>query len=140
VPAFGARPLGELSVDDIREFVAELAGDVDTGELSAKTVNNVLGYLVVCLNSAVDDGVLAVNPALRVQRLPATHIEREYLHLDEIPRYLDACSETYRPLAELLIGTGLRISEALALRVGDLELEETRGTVIVGSCRLRLGI
>jgi integrase len=66
-----------------------------------------------------------------VQRLPPAHIERDYLRLDEIPRYLDACSDVYRPLAELLIGSGLRISEALALRVGDLELQETGGTVVV---------
>jgi integrase len=131
VPAFGARSLGELSVDDIRQFVAELAEEVEAGELAAKTVNNALGTLIVCLNSAVDDGLLAVNPALRVQRLPPAHIERDYLRLDEIPRYLDACSDVYRTLAELLIGSGLRISEALALRVGDLELEETGGTVVV---------
>jgi integrase len=131
LPTFGARSLGELSVDDIREFVAELAEEVEAGELAAKTVNNALGTLVVCLNSAVDDGLLAVNPALRVQRLPPAHIERDYLRLDEILRYLDACSAAYRPLAELLIGSGLRISEALALRVGDLELHETGGTVVV---------
>jgi hypothetical protein len=53
-------------VDAIREFVAELADEVEAGELAAKTVNNTLGTLVVCLNSAVEDGVLAVNPALRV--------------------------------------------------------------------------
>jgi integrase len=131
LPAFRERPLGELSVDAIREFVAELAGEVETGELAAKTVNNALGTLVVCLNSAVEDGVLAVNPALRVQRLPPAHIEREYLRLDEIPRYLDACSDVYRPLAELLVRSGLRISEALALRIGDLELEETGGAIVV---------
>jgi len=106
LPAFGGRPLGELSVDAIREFVAELAEEVEAGELAAKTVNNALGTLVVCLNSAVEDGVLAVNPAVRVQRLPQAHIEREYLRLDEIPRYLDACSDVYRPLAELLLGSG----------------------------------
>ena len=131
MPAFGARSLGELSVDDIREFVADMAEGVEGGELAAKTVNNALGTLVVCLNSAVDDGQLAVNPALRVQRLPPAHIERDYLRLDEIPRYLDACSGVYRPLAELLVGGGLRISEALALRISDLELAETGGTIVV---------
>jgi integrase len=87
--------------------------------------------LVVCLNDAVEDGLIVANPALRVQRLPPAHIEREYLRLNEIPHYLDACTEIYRPLAELLIGSGLRISEALALRVGDLELEDTRGAIVV---------
>jgi Phage integrase, N-terminal SAM-like domain len=114
LPAFASRPLGALSVDAIRDLVAELAEGVAAGDLAVKTVNNALGTLVVCLNDAVDDGLIATNPALRVQRIPPAHIERDYLRLDEIPRYLDACSEVYRPLAELLIGSGLRISEALA--------------------------
>jgi len=131
VPTFGRRPLGELSVGDVRAFVADLAESVEAGELAAKTVNNALVTLVVCLNDAVEDGLIVANPALRVQRLPPAHIEREYLRLSEIPAYLDACSEIYRPLAELLIGSGLRISEALALRVGDLDLEATGGSIIV---------
>ena len=129
-----------MSVDDVREFVAELAEAAEAGELASKTVNNALGTLVVCLNSAVADGLLSVNPALRVQRLPPGHIERDYLRLDEIPRYLDACSAIYRPLAELLIGAGLRISEALALRIGDLELGETGRTVVVYRSRKNDGI
>jgi len=93
--------------------MAALAEEVEAGELAAKTVNNALGTLVVCLNDAVKDGLIPTNPALRVQRLPPAHIERDDLRLDEVPLYLDACSEIHRPLAELLIGSGLRISEAL---------------------------
>jgi integrase len=140
LPAFGARSLGELYVDDIREFVAELAEAVEAGELAAKTVNNALGTLVVCLNSAVDDGLLSINPALRADRLPPAHIERDYLRLEEILRYLEACSSVYRPLAELLIGSGLRISEALALRISDLELADTGGTIVVYRSRKNDGV
>ncbi len=140
LPAFGRHPLGALSVDAIRDFVAELAEAVEAGDLAVKTVNNALGTLVVCLNDAVDDGLIATNPALRVQRLPPAHIERDYLRLDEIPRYLDACSEVYRPLAELLIGSGLRISEALGLRLGDLELEATGGMIVVYRSRKKDGV
>jgi integrase len=131
VPAFGCRPLGELSVEEIRDFVAVLAEAVEAGEVAAKTVNNALGTLVVCLNDAVQDGLIASNPALRVQRLPPEHIERDYLRLDEIPRYLDGCSDIYRPLAAVLIGSGLRISEALGLRLSDLELEGSGGVIVV---------
>ncbi len=140
LPAFGPRPLGELSVDAIRDFVGELAEEVEAGELSAKTVNNALGTLVVCQNAAVDDGLLSTNPALRVQRLPPARIERDHLRLDEIPRYIDACSSVYRPLAELLIGSGLRISEALALRLGDLELTGSGGTIVVYRSHKRGGV
>jgi integrase len=43
--------------------------------------------------------------------------------MHEIRPYLDSCADYYRPLAELLIGSGLRISEALALRFGHLDLQ-----------------
>lgn len=131
IPAFGRLTLGELSVERLRDFVADMAARVDAGEIAPKTVNNTLATLVVCLNQAVEDGHIAANPALRIRRLPAAHVEREYMRLEEIPIYLDSCVDVYRPLAELLIGSGLRISEALGLRVSDLELETTGGVIVV---------
>jgi hypothetical protein len=73
---------------------------VEAGEVAPKTVNNALGTLVVCLNAAVKDRVIAANPAIGVERLPRAHIERHYLRLQEISPYLDACLDVYRPLAE----------------------------------------
>ncbi len=137
LPAFASIPLGRLGVEQVRVWMAEQAEAVGGEEIAPKTVNNTLGTLVVCLNAAVEDGLIASNPALRVERLPAAHIEREYLRLHEIPLYLESCSEVYRPLAELLIGTGLRISEALALCVGDLQLEAGGGMIVVYRSRKR---
>jgi hypothetical protein len=65
LPAFGGRPLGELSVDAIREFVAALADEVEAGVLAAKMVDNALGTLVVCLNSAVEARTRRPTPAFR---------------------------------------------------------------------------
>ena len=62
------------------------------------------------------------NPCKAVPPLRHAAPELDYLRMDEIPRYLDACPEHYRPLAELLIGTGTRISEALALTWSDVDL------------------
>ncbi len=131
LPVLGASPLSSVGVDQVRSLIADLAEHVGAGEVSAKTVNNTLGTLVVCLNAAVEDGLIAANPAQRVERLPRAHIERDYLRLQEIPPYLDSCVNVYRPLAQLLIGTGMRISEALALRIGDLQLERTGGLIVV---------
>jgi integrase len=136
-PALGEVPLGRLEVEHVRGLMDELVEGLEADELSAKTINNTLGTLVVCLNAAVEDGLIVANPALRVPRLPAAHVEREYLRLNEISVYLESCSEVYRPLAELLVGSGLRISEALALRVGDLELEPSGGVVVVYRSRKR---
>ena len=134
---FASIPLGRLGVEHVRAWMEEQAEAVDAGERSPKTVNNSLGTLVVCLNAAVEDGLIPTNPAMRVERLPLGHIEREYLRLHEIPLYVDSCSDLYRPLAQLLIGSGLRISEALALLVGDVELEQTGGMIVVYRSRKR---
>ncbi len=131
LPAFADKRLGSSRSTTSATFIADQAEAVEAGELAAKTVNNALVTLVVCLNDAVEDGLIVANPALRVDRLPPRHIEREYLRLHEIPIYLDSCSDVYRPLAEVLIGSGLRISEALALRIGDLELDDSGGVIVV---------
>jgi len=131
LPLLGEVELGRLGPDQAREAMNRWIEGMEAEELAPKTVNNTLGTLVVCLNAALEDGLIASNPALRVRRLPPAHIERDYLRLHEIPVYLDSCSAIYRPLAEVLMGAGLRISEALALRTNDLELGGTAGTIVV---------
>jgi integrase/recombinase XerC len=50
----------------------------------------------------------------------------DFVRLHEIPRYLDACEQWYRLLAEVLIACGLRISEALALNWAHVDLNGRR--------------
>jgi len=131
LPAFAGIRLDKLGIEQVRTWMDEQAEAVEAGEIAAKTINNTLGTLVVCLNAAVKDRVIASNPALGIERLPPAHIEHDYLRLHEIPLYLDACLEVYRPLAEVLVRAGLRISEAIDLQIADLELEETGGFIVV---------
>jgi len=114
--------LTKLSTPVVETWLARVAQD---GDYSPKTINNALATLVACLNDACRKGKLPRNPAAGVQRLPTGHIERDYLRLTEIPRYLNACTDAYRPLAELLIATGMRISEATALTWLDVDFENS---------------
>ncbi len=122
-PAFGERKPTALTTAETRDWMAAQDELVEAGLIAPKTVNNALGVLVACLNQAAEDGLIPVNPAARVQRLPLEPAERDWLRLHEIALYLDSCSPTYHPLAATLIGTGLRISEALALRWDHVELD-----------------
>ena len=131
LPAFRDTRLDKLDVEQVRSWMEQQAEAVEAGEAAPKTVNNALGTLVVCLNAAVKDRVIGSNPAVGVDRLPRAHVERHYLRLREIPLYLDACLDVYRPLAEVLLHAGLRISEAIALQIGDLELEDAGGVIVV---------
>jgi integrase len=113
VPYFGERRLTAITTFEVRDWLLELH---EAGGYAPKTLNNALGVMVAALNRAVADRLLPLNPAAGVERLPLGHVERDWLRVHEIGPYLDACSSVYRPLAELLIGSGMRISEALALR------------------------
>lgn len=124
VPFFGGDQLSSIDPDRVREWLAVMVKLVDAGELSPKTVNNARTCLSVAFNEAVRRGLLSRNPCAGVPALPLERTEIEFLSLAEIDLYLEACSEAYRPLAEFLIGTGARISEAVASRWADLDFDE----------------
>ena len=70
--------------------------------------------------------MIATNPAENADRddpleLPYERPTMLYLNREEALRYLDACRAWYRPLAEVLIGAGLRIGEAIALEWRDVD-------------------
>lgn len=109
--------------------------------ISVKTINNSLKVLRVALGHAQEDGLIAVNPAASTPgsrnriKLPEEHREMDFLRLYEIPRYLDGCAPHYRPLADVLIATGLRIGEALALEWQHVEFDN--GVLLVLGSRKR---
>jgi integrase len=72
---------------------------------------------------------------LDVRPLAIEFSERPYLRLEQINLYVDACRPHYRPLAEFLVGTGARVSEAIALRIDDVDLRA--GAVKVHKQRVR---
>lgn len=55
VPAFGDVRLDRLSTELVRSWRDEQAEAVEAGDYAAKTINNTLGTLVVCLNAAARD-------------------------------------------------------------------------------------
>jgi hypothetical protein len=102
-----------MEVEHVRDLMDVLTDSMEAGEIAPKTVNNTLTTRVVCPNEAKKDKLMVANPALEIPKLPDAHVEREYLRLHEIPVYLDSYSPVHRPLAEVLVGSGLRISEAI---------------------------
>jgi integrase len=119
--------LTKLQTAHVEHWLASLVAE---DRLAPATINNALVTLVACLNSALRRGKIVRNPAAGVQHLPDRHTERDYLRLDEIPRYLDSCSAAYRPLAEVLIATGMRIGEALAPTWRDVDVDNRAIRVI----------
>lgn len=126
-PTLGTYPLG--AIDSVA--VATLINKLDKDGRSGKTIANIHGILSASLNAAVADRKIALdhNPC-KGMRLPRgneaeideahflTHAEYNALEdvlADKWPRWV--------PLVRTLVGTGMRWSEATALRVGEVDLE-----------------
>jgi integrase len=128
IPAFGPLRLRDITRDCIEAYLADLD---NSGELSRKSINDSLIPLKGVLGRAVRDGVILANPALDLDRDEPLKLPREapsmlYLNREDTHRYLAACPDWYRPLAEVLVGTGIRLGEALALEWRDVPMGEVR--------------
>lgn len=104
------RDLSTLQASDITRF-----RDREAKELSRATANLSLKVLRVCFSEAVRQGLLAVNPAVRVPVLK-THDKsaRRAFTFPEIKRILKACSEDAEWRGLVLFGL------YLGQRLGDL--------------------
>lgn len=97
---------------------------------SAKTVKNTHGVASLLYKAAVEEGLRATNPFAGIQLPKVDDGEGDdemcFLAPEQFAILLDAMDLDARPLARILAGTGLRFSEATALKVKDLELDAAR--------------
>lgn len=104
----------DLGSTEVRAFLNYLATD---RHVAASTQNQALNALVVLymhvLEAPLGD-VGTIQPAKRPKRLPTV------LSRSQVRRLLTAMTGTNQVVAQLLYGSGLRLTEALRLRVKDL--------------------
>jgi len=120
---FHRREPEELSVDDIRAFLSALA---IKGGVSAATQNQARAAITFLYRDVLHAPVGTVDGVATAKvprRLP------EVLTIDEVRRVLSALSGAQQLVASLLYGAGLRLLEALQLRVKDVDLD--RGEILV---------
>jgi integrase len=133
VPAFGKRPLATLRPIMVSEWVASMSGE----GASPSRVRQSYRLLSQIMKSAVDNGLIPVNPCrgLRLPRMPAT--EPRIVSQDEVARLVREMAAPYDALVMVLAYAGLRIGEAFALRRRSVDLKA--GTVIVSESLAELG-
>jgi integrase len=137
------REQGRRIAERRREKLADKRGvppstiplEVEPVHLADATVRRILSPLRACMASAVREGVIRSNPTAGAA-LPARDEQRaidagtdhdaadvKALTTSELGTFLVVCPERSRTLFRVLAATGLRISEAIALRWRDLELD-----------------
>jgi integrase len=118
-PPFGAVTLDRLRPSDIEALlVAKRAAG-----LSDSTVRLIYTVARAVLDIAVRDGLVRRNVAAAVKRPTIKRNEARYLTPAEVGRLLEAAKgERLQPLIVLMLGSGLRRGEALALHWRDVDL------------------
>jgi integrase len=102
--------------------------DEDGHRLCDRSVHNAVMPLQSCLRHAAQAGLLGdgvepmILPPRRRRGRACEFDERRFLTREQLTRLLADTPETWRPFFELLACTGLRVSEAIALRIMDADL------------------
>ncbi len=144
---FASARLDEITVMDVDRYRQTKLGE---GSLSAGSINKTVLTLGAIFELAIEYGLVAQNPTHgRRRRLPVSKPRRAWLdRADHIVALLDAAGELDREaqprrghrrvLLATLVFAGLRISEALALRRGEIDL--TRGTLRIDQAKTDAGV
>jgi integrase len=125
VPGLGDRRLGGVTVADVRAFFSDL---VARG-VGVPTLEAVKRLLHRVFEVALEEDRVSRNPVRGVKLPQAARRHPRFLDPSEISSIAEEIPERYRALVYLLAYGGLRIGEASALRVRNLDL--TRGIIMV---------
>lgn len=122
--------LGTYAIDKLtRTDVSRWLNGLD---LATKSKKNVHSLLSAALTEAMHAGQIPSNVAHGIKFTKSnTRREPVFLTRAQVDAIATAMPEHYRPFVHFLAGTGLRWSEATALRIRDVDLTTERGTVHV---------
>lgn len=117
--------VSDIRRSDVQRWVSETSEKV-----GAKQVEYALGVLRQICESAVSDRRISSNPCKGV-RTPVAHTEKRRVYLEmsqlvALSEEADRRKNRYGTLVLFMGLTGLRIGEATALRVGDVDLTNHR--------------
>jgi integrase len=119
--------IGHTRLDKLTPLTLSLCfSQLHKGGKGARQLQLAHGYLRACLDRAVDLDVLARNPMRKVPRPKWVSTPRTYWTAAETARFVHTCAATsnrWGPLFATLATCGLRVSEALALRSSEIDLD-----------------
>lgn len=118
LPYFGDVELGKLSTGSIRNWYATL---LNTG-LAQSTVAKAYRLLRTIYNSAIEDGLVKINPCSIKGAGIAKSPERPIASIEEVFLLADAIESKYRLTILLATFGGLRLGEILALKRQSFDL------------------
>jgi integrase len=131
LPTIGELPLAQVTNKSVKELIAALDGK----GLSPKTIVEVVGLVKIVVASIVDGEGAPLYPRTwshEFMDMPIVGKQSQVaFEAGEIEQYIARAKKRESVLYALLAGTGLRIGEALAIRISGTDEQ----TVIAPDCR-----
>jgi integrase/recombinase XerD len=120
------KPIASATTDDLRTYLAELRADGLAAATIARRISATRAFFVqqVLLGARTDNPAAELEPPRRRRKLPRTLSPREAERLIEASAGTKPTALRDAALVELLYGAGLRVSEAVGLERGDVDLDE----------------
>lgn len=116
----------DMGEKEIASFITDLAVN---GKVAASTQNQALNAIVFLYKQVLNIDLGDFGPMERAKRPKKIPI---VLNKEEVGRILGQMTGTNRLMAQILYGTGLRLTECLRLRVKDIEFAMNQIIVIDG--------
>lgn len=117
--------IGDMPIDEIK--FSTLAALANSQEWKAKNRNDILIPLRKVMELAFLDGIIEVNPTMRIKNAKVQKLPPDPLTAEEVDRVLEHMSK-YNPQIrnafEFAIFTGMRPSELISLQWGDIDFPE----------------
>jgi integrase len=121
-PTFDSTPLVKITkpkLIDLRNSLREREEPIGNA-----TINTLFASLSAAYSYFIEQGWCSENPLKFIRDLEVT--ERPFLWLQsagEVQKLLSACNDNIRTLVAVLVGTGMRLDEALHLMWSDIDLQ-----------------
>jgi integrase len=107
--------INEISPQNVQKFIGTL------GRLSPGYVRTIYSHLRAMMNSAAKRDDIAKTPCIDINLPGIQRADLHYLEPSEVRLLIDAMNWPYRALFGILGLTGIRVGEALALRMKNVD-------------------
>ena len=132
LPVFGKCRINSINREDIQNFLVQKAKTY-----SRSSLRRMRTVLSLTLYWASDCGWIEANPCVRIrmpQQVGGTSVKRTVLTPEQINAIVNSLEEPYATLVLFITATGLRVSEAVAVKWSDFT-----GNVVAVSRRIYAG-
>lgn len=135
-PVIGHRKMNGLKPYDVQSVIAKM----HMSKMASKVMKEAKGVMNRAFNKAIDEGILSTNPVYKIAIPIKQKKPQKILTFEELSRLYKAMDNSrWLWAVRLMLVTGLRRGELLALRWSDIDFTGKRLTVDESNSRTGLG-